>query len=61
MSENSVGQVLGAATVLPATSAIIYALVNRAHPLVLVGFLMLNIFALTVLVARLTRYFVNRK
>ena len=61
MSENSNGEVLGAATALPATSALSVFLLNKVHPILVASFVVLNAVALGALMARLSRYFINRK
>ncbi|MFC1727364.1 hypothetical protein ACFL0Y_02470 [Patescibacteria group bacterium] len=61
MSENCVGEVLGAATVLPATTAVSIFLANKAHPSIVAGFVLVNFLVLTVLLTRVTRYFINKK
>jgi hypothetical protein len=61
VTECSNGEVLGAATILPATSALTAFMFNKVHPLIVAGFVLANVIAMAVLLSRLARYFINRK
>lgn len=54
------GQVLGAATMLPATSAAGVFLLNGAHPAVVIGFMVVGAIALISTSAYMVRFMANR-
>jgi hypothetical protein len=60
MTDYGKGAVLGAAAVLPATSAVELAMTNSVNPAIVDGFLAINFIWLLVLTAHISRYFVNR-
>lgn len=55
------GTVLGTATTLPLTAASAFLITNRAHIWVIVGFLLVNALSLTLTLAMVTRYIINRQ
>ncbi len=59
MNEYGKGLV-GAATTLPATSAAGLMLADKVHPLVAVGFVVVNTLLLIMLVGHITRYMFNK-
>lgn len=59
MTDYGKGQVLGAA-VLPATSAIGILFADISNPIVLGGFIALNVLWLLLLVGQISRFLVNR-
>lgn len=61
MTDYGKGTVLGAATLLPATSATAVMLGNTLHPVVVTGFIVLNVLWFVMLTAHITRYIVNRR
>lgn len=61
MTDYGRGGVLGAATALPATSAMSLVLANNAHPAIVAGLLVINTAGLLVLVGLISRFLINRK
>ncbi len=59
MTDYGKGQVLGAA-VLPATSAAGAFFADLSNPIVLAGFIVLNVVWLVILAGQISRYLVNR-
>ncbi len=59
MTDYGKGQVLGAA-VLPATSAAGAFFADFSNPIVLAGFIVLNVVWLVILAGQISRYLVNR-
>lgn len=60
MTEYGKGSILGAATVLPATSGIGLLLANNANPVIVEGLLIISSISLLVLIGSISRYIVNR-
>jgi hypothetical protein len=60
MTDYGKGSILGAATVLPATSALGIAVADKLHPAVLVAFLVINVVMFIILASHISRYFVNK-
>jgi len=61
MTDYGKGSVLGTATTLPATSALSLFLVDKIHPVILIGFLVVSIFSLIVSVSLIARYLINSR
>jgi hypothetical protein len=59
MTDYGKGDVLGAATSLPLTSAGIL-LVDTTHPIVIIGFIVITCISLIVLIAYISRYLINK-
>ena len=60
MTDYGKGTILGTATVLPATSALSIAMVDKLHPAILVAFLIINVIMFVILSSHISRYFFNR-
>lgn len=61
MTDYGRGGVLGAASVLPATSAAGLILTNNAHPLVVAGLLVVSALSFIVLLGSITRFLFNKR
>jgi hypothetical protein len=61
MTDYGKGAVLGAATTLPATSAVGFLMMDGSHPYLVIGMIIVAAIALLSTSAYLTRYMVNRK
>ena len=61
MTDYGRGGVLSAATILPATSAATFLLVEKASPVIIYGLIAVNMISLLYLVAAILRYAINRK
>jgi len=60
MTDYGKGSVLGAASLLPATSAAGVFLSGSTHPAIIVGFLTVSVLSIIYLVAHTSRYLRNR-
>ncbi len=60
MTDYGRGGVMGAATVLPATTAATFLLAEKAHPLIVYGLLAISIVSLVYLIASAIRFLANR-
>lgn len=54
------GSILGAASMLPATSAASFFMYNHTHPAIIVAFVAVSIFSLIVVQSYLIRYLINK-
>jgi hypothetical protein len=61
MTDYGKGAVLGAAAVLPATTAAGLFFADAINPVLIAGFVVLNVIWLSLLTGQISRYFVNRK
>lgn len=52
--------IVQSATILPATSATGILLSGSVHPIVIAGFLIINAVWFLILIAHISRYFINR-
>lgn len=61
MSDYGKGNILGAATVLPATSALGLLLRDNIHPVILVGLFVISLTCLIMVLTQSCRYLINLK
>ena len=61
MTDYGKGAALGAAAVLPATAAAGFYFADAINPVLIAGFVVLNVVWLGLLTGQISRYFVNRK
>lgn len=61
MTDYGRGDVLGAATSLPATAAAGLLVMDSTHPLIIIGFIGVTCISLIFLAAYISRYLINRR
>ena len=61
MTDYGRGGVLGAATVLPATTAATFFFAEKAHPYIIYGLIAVSAISFVYLTAQISRYLLNRK
>ncbi len=59
MNDYGKGNILGAATALPATSALGILLSHNNHPALLTGYFIVSAICLVILLAQISRYLIN--
>lgn len=61
MPDYGKSEVLGTATVLPATSASAYLILNHANKLIIAGFVVISSISIVIAISTLSRYLINRR